>query len=80
MDWRFGTLQNDENEGMGTIAAFMAILELDGERNYSRLYQRYDAEYRGNGIHPKLSHYASRLRAAYEIGGISMIFRRLFID
>lgn len=33
-----------------------------------------------NIANPKLPHYASRIRAAYEIGGVSMIFRRLFID
>lgn len=63
-----------------TIHHFAASWLPEDERNYSRLYQKYDADFRRNGMNPKLSHYASRIRAAYEIGGISMIFRRLFID
>lgn len=63
-----------------TIHHFAASWLPEDERNYSRLYKKYDAEFRRNGMNPKLSHYASRIRAAYEIGGISMIFRRLFID
>lgn len=63
-----------------TIHHFAASWLPEDERNYSRLYKKYDADFRRNGMNPKLSHYASRIRAAYEIGGISMIFRRLFID
>ena len=63
-----------------TIHHFAASWLPEDERNYSRLYKKYDAEFRRNGMNPKLSHYASRIRAAYEIGGISMILRRLFID
>ncbi|MEE1349140.1 MAG: glycosyltransferase [Dialister hominis] len=63
-----------------TIHHFAASWLPEDVRNYSKLYKKYDAEYRGNGMNPKLSHYVSRIRAAYEIGGISMIFRRLFID
>lgn len=63
-----------------TIHHFAASWLPEDERNYSRLYKKYDADFRRNGMNPKLSHYASRTRAAYEIGGISMIFRRLFID
>ena len=63
-----------------TIHHFAASWLPEDEKNYSRLYKKYDAEFRRNGMNPKLSHYASRIRAAYEIGGISMIFRRLFID
>lgn len=63
-----------------TIHHFAASWLPEDVRNYSKLYKKYDAEYRGNGMNPKLSRYVSRIRAAYEIGGISMIFRRLFID
>lgn len=63
-----------------TIHHFAASWLPEDERNYSRLYKKYDFEFRRNGMNPKLSHYASRIRAAYEIGGISMILRRLFID
>ena len=63
-----------------TIHHFAASWLPEDERNYSRLYKKYDFEFRRNGMNPKLSHYASRIRAAYEIGGISMILKRLFID
>ena len=63
-----------------TIHHFAASWLPEDGRNYSRLYKKYDADFRRNGMNPKLSYYASRIRAAYEIGGISMIFRRFFID
>ena len=69
-----------ETSNTYTIHHFTASWLPEDVRKYSKLYKKYDAEYRRKGMNSKLSHYASRIRAAYEIGGISMIFRRLFID
>lgn len=76
----FVTEQIMQTANTYTIHHFKGSWLLEDERNYSKLYKKYDAEFRENGMNPKVSHYASRIRAAYEIGGISMIFRRLFID
>lgn len=74
------TLEKEKNNKRGLTYHKATPRFQEDVRKYSKLYKQYDAEYCRQGINPKLPHYASRIRAAYEIGGVSMIFRRLFID